>query len=133
MNRKLRVLKKEEDSSSATYEPSVRLETGAQGKKFLVVYIPFEVIPTPVLVPAVRGLPISVPPEGLLRPREKEVFTLVATGKTAKEVALILHISHRTVKFHVGNVYRKLGLRGGRADLLRMYGTYLQKETDNVV
>jgi len=50
-------------------------------------------------------------PDGLTG-REVEVLRLVAQGATNKEIALHLGISEHTVQFHVGNLLRKLGLRG---------------------
>jgi DNA-binding CsgD family transcriptional regulator len=44
-----------------------------------------------------------------LTPREREVLSWVARGKSAWEVAQILHITGRTVEEHVHNVVRKLG------------------------
>jgi DNA-binding CsgD family transcriptional regulator len=44
-----------------------------------------------------------------LTPRETEVLTWVAKGKTAREIAEVLHISKRTVDEHVLTAARKLG------------------------
>jgi DNA-binding NarL/FixJ family response regulator len=46
-----------------------------------------------------------------LSPREREILQMVAEGKSAKEVAHVLHISEKTVAFHKDNLKRKLGLR----------------------
>ncbi len=43
-----------------------------------------------------------------LSPREREVMQWVAAGKTDWEVSTILHISERSVKFHVAGARRKL-------------------------
>jgi DNA-binding NarL/FixJ family response regulator len=45
-----------------------------------------------------------------LSAREAEVLRLVATGLTNAEVAKELFLSTRTVDWHLGSVYRKLGL-----------------------
>jgi LuxR family maltose regulon positive regulatory protein len=45
-----------------------------------------------------------------LRPREIEVLKLVADGQTNKEIANELHISLRTVKFHMTSIFNKLGV-----------------------
>jgi LuxR family transcriptional regulator, maltose regulon positive regulatory protein len=45
-----------------------------------------------------------------LRTREIEVLKLVADGHTNKEIAQELHISLRTVKFHMTNILTKLGV-----------------------
>jgi len=46
-----------------------------------------------------------------LTPREREVFALVAEGKTNKEIATILFLTEGTVKVHVRHILRKLGAR----------------------
>jgi DNA-binding CsgD family transcriptional regulator len=38
----------------------------------------------------------------------------VADGRSNKEVAAELFLSVKTVEFHLGNVYRKLGVRSRR-------------------
>jgi len=45
-----------------------------------------------------------------LTPREKEILTLVAKGKIAKEIASDLHISPHTIYTHRKNILRKLNL-----------------------
>ena len=44
----------------------------------------------------------------LLTPREKEALKLLKQGKSAAEVAMVLGIRERTVKFHVSNILQKL-------------------------
>jgi two-component system NarL family response regulator len=46
-----------------------------------------------------------------LSPRELDVARLVATGLSNAEVARALCVSRNTVKTHLGNVMRKLGIR----------------------
>lgn len=48
----------------------------------------------------------STPPQ--LSSREQEVLRWATAGKSNWEVAQILNISERTVKFHLRNIYRKL-------------------------
>lgn len=43
-----------------------------------------------------------------LSDRERDVLSLMATGKTNLEIAQTLHISESTVKFHIGNLMTKL-------------------------
>jgi len=45
----------------------------------------------------------------LLTPREREVLTWVAQGKTTWEISEILGIASRTVDEHVASAGRKLG------------------------
>jgi DNA-binding NarL/FixJ family response regulator len=43
--------------------------------------------------------------------REVEILQLVSGGRSNREVAEILWVTDQTVKFHLANVYRKLGVR----------------------
>ncbi len=49
--------------------------------------------------------------DGLTR-REQEVLHLLSEGSTNKAIAIALQTSERTVEFHVGNLLRKLGVKG---------------------
>lgn len=49
-------------------------------------------------------------PHNVLTERETEVLTLLAQGLKNGEIAKRLYITERTVKVHVSNVFRKLGL-----------------------
>ena len=49
-------------------------------------------------------------PENVLTERETEVLTLLAQGFKNRQIAERLFITERTVKVHVSNVFRKLGL-----------------------
>jgi DNA-binding NarL/FixJ family response regulator len=44
-----------------------------------------------------------------LSPREVEVLTLTAKGLTNKEIGYRLHLSERTVQFHLRSVFNKTG------------------------
>lgn len=48
---------------------------------------------------------------GGLSQREAQILQLIASGMSNKSIADILNISQATVKFHVGNLFRKLGCR----------------------
>lgn len=48
--------------------------------------------------------------KAILSPRENEVLHWASMGKTYQEVALITGITTRTVKYHMGNVVKKLGV-----------------------
>jgi LuxR family transcriptional regulator, maltose regulon positive regulatory protein len=53
-------------------------------------------------------------PGGLVEPlskRELEVLKLVAQGLSNQEIAARLYLSLRTIKFHTGNIYGKLGVK----------------------
>ncbi len=48
---------------------------------------------------------------GKLSLRQREVMQLLAEGKSAKEIAKILHISARTVEFHKYQIMKELGIK----------------------
>jgi DNA-binding NarL/FixJ family response regulator len=45
-----------------------------------------------------------------LSPREREVLRLVAQGLANKQIGRVLGITERTVKVHLGNVFRRIGV-----------------------
>ena len=55
---------------------------------------------------------------GSLTPQELQGALIVARGSTNREAAAALFLSPKTVEFHLGNTYRKLGVRL-RAELVR--------------
>lgn len=58
---------------------------------------------------------------GALSERERQVAEAAATGKTNKEIAADLFLSHRTVELHLGAAFRKLGIRR-RTELAHVIG-----------
>ena len=55
-----------------------------------------------------------------LSPREREVVRLLAGGLRNKEIAAQLHITERTVKFHLGRIFDKLDVDSRTELLLRV-------------
>jgi len=45
-----------------------------------------------------------------LTAREVEALTWVARGKSSADIATLMHVSERTVNFHVNNIIRKAGV-----------------------
>jgi DNA-binding CsgD family transcriptional regulator len=62
--------------------------------------------------------------DGDLSPREKEVAALLERRLCNKEIGSALGICERTVRFHLGNIFKKLGVsdRYSLIDLLRTSG-----------
>lgn len=48
------------------------------------------------------------PKKTVLSPREREILKWISCGKSSWDASVILHISERTVKFHVKNIMQKL-------------------------
>jgi DNA-binding CsgD family transcriptional regulator len=51
---------------------------------------------------------------------EARVVSLVAEGRTNKEVAVVLYLSPKTVEGHLRNVFRKVGVRSRTALVRRV-------------
>ena len=49
--------------------------------------------------------------KSILTKREKEVFELLVSNRTTKEIAKELKISEKTVRNHISNVIQKLGVK----------------------
>lgn len=45
-----------------------------------------------------------------MTPRQREVLQLVAEGRTAREIAVLLAVSRKTVEYHKGSIMRLLDL-----------------------
>jgi DNA-binding CsgD family transcriptional regulator len=84
------------------------------GQQLVLRYLPGGPSCVETLLINERSGPAS-PPEleqlGLTH-REAEVLSFLGSGATNAEIATALHISAGTVKKHLDNVYRKLGVRG---------------------
>jgi len=73
------------------------------------------------MLPTAAGPQQPPAPTGLpqLSPRERELVTLVAQGRTDAQIAGQLYISVRTVRSHLDRIRDKTGCRR-RADLTRL-------------
>ena len=69
---------------------------------------------------ACGGQPDPTRAVGDLTAQERSVARAVAQGRTNREVAAALCLSPRTVEYHLGSVYRKLGVHGRSALARRM-------------
>jgi len=81
--------------------------------------------PRPVATPTVTALEV---PEALaaelgLTPREREMADGILRGRSNKELAFELGLSENTVRNHISNLYRKLGIQK-RLDLVLLVQKY---------
>ncbi len=109
---------------------SAALEAGAAGYvvknsdvSFLVTAIREILAGRNYLSPSiVKNIHATVSPHGgsasgptdVLSNREREVFSLVISGKSSRQIGKVLHISHRTVERHRQNMMGKLGVKSVR-------------------
>jgi DNA-binding CsgD family transcriptional regulator len=65
------------------------------------------------------GRPLTIPPRPVapdqpgapaLTDRERDILTRVAAGMTTAAISQELWVSEHTIKFHLTNIYRKLGV-----------------------
>ena len=54
--------------------------------------------------------PGLVQQDSALSKREEEILRWVAAGKTNWEISVILHVSLNTIKFHLKNIFQKIGV-----------------------
>jgi|GEM_PF-1539707 len=77
-------------------------------------------------------LSIELAPAQPLSPREQEVLTQWARGKTAWEISQLLGVSQDTVKFHLKNCYTKLGAYGRIAIVKALYLGLITIDPDDI-
>ena len=70
---------------------------------------------------AVPTGPETLPALPGLTPAEQAVARLVATGRTNRQTAAELYVSLKTIEFHLGHIFAKLGIRS-RRDLIARIG-----------
>jgi DNA-binding NarL/FixJ family response regulator len=68
-----------------------------------------EVLPAPVTMP-VRPVAAEAPDAPALTERERDILSRVAAGTTTAAISRELWVSEHTIKFHLTNIYRKLGV-----------------------
>ena len=61
-----------------------------------------------------------------LTPREVQVAKLVCEGLDNEQIGQKLHIAYNTVRAHLGNMFRKVGVRG-KAALILEFVAVLQR------
>jgi DNA-binding CsgD family transcriptional regulator len=76
---------------------------------------------------------VGVPIANLLTPQEHAVAQLISGGRTNKQAAAELFVSVKTVGYHLGNVYAKLGISSRSQLAALMTSTELAGQTDPAV
>jgi DNA-binding NarL/FixJ family response regulator len=72
----------------------------------------------PTSAPVPTGTAPETPSRPALTERERSILTAVAAGMTTAAISRDLWISEHTIKFHLTNIYRKLGV-ANRAGAVR--------------
>ena len=75
----------------------------------------------PSLVSELLEAPAAVDPLAELTPREREVLTLVAQGKTDRGIAEELYVTRKTVEAHVRSILAKLDLPADASENRRVH------------
>jgi DNA-binding NarL/FixJ family response regulator len=73
---------------------------------------------------ATAGITAAVAPPGeqhMLSQREFEIADLVSQGRTNRQIARQLEVSHKTVETHLGRIFSKLNV-SSRAEIASMVG-----------
>lgn len=92
---------------SAEEELETAINTVLAGSTYLTTALPEDIAKS-----IMKRNSIQQKPEvGSLSSREREVLQLVAEGRSAKEIADILHLSVKTIEFHKYRMMKRLGVR----------------------
>jgi DNA-binding NarL/FixJ family response regulator len=91
---------------SAPAELILAIKSALQGRTFITPALAGDVIDS------IRSNPAGVAdPAATLSPRQREILRLLAEGRSAKQIAAELGISHRTVEFHKYQAMDTLGIK----------------------
>ncbi len=91
---------------SAPSELILAVQAALQGRVFITPALAADVIESIKHAPGPAEDPAAA-----LTPRQREILRLLAEGRTAKQIAATLGISHRTVEFHKYQLMESLALK----------------------
>ena len=91
---------------SAPAELILAVEAALQGRTFITPALAGEVIESMKKEPG--GV---ADPSAMLSPRQRQILQLLTQGRSAKQIATTLGISHRTVEFHKYQAMDALGIK----------------------
>lgn len=63
----------------------------------------------------------------MISKKEKEVLKYIGSGLTNDEIARVMNITEKTVKFHTGNLYQKLNVRNRVEAALKYHNVSLKE------
>ncbi|MGW5603797.1 LuxR C-terminal-related transcriptional regulator [Streptomyces rochei] len=66
-----------------------------------------------------------------LTDRESEIFNLLVTGMSNRQISRTLGIAERTVKNNLHSIYRKFGVAGRAEVMARYFGASVRQDTSN--
>ena len=89
---------------SAVSELTEAISQALLGRQYVTPLVPGVKLP-------VEGKRAPQRAGGVLTARERQVLQLVAEGRSAKEMAWVLNVSHKTIEFHKRGIMEKLGVR----------------------
>lgn len=92
---------------SAPAELLLAVQAALQGRTFITPALAGEVLESVKRAPGGTGDPVAA-----LTLRQREILQLLAEGRSAKQIAATLGISHRTVEFHKYQLMENLGIKG---------------------
>ncbi len=58
--------------------------------------------------------------KNILTKREKQIFEMLITNKTTKDIANTLEISEKTVRNHISNAMQKLNVKGRASAVIEL-------------
>ena len=90
---------------SAPEELIAAIRAALMDKTFVTPTLAGELVHDATGAPGAAGDPVA-----MLTPRQREILQLVAEGRSAKEIALDLNLSARTVEFHKYRIMEALNL-----------------------
>jgi DNA-binding NarL/FixJ family response regulator len=90
---------------SAASELVLAIQEALKGGKYITPQIAGDLLDS-----VRRGIPAGAEAWDELTARQREVLQLVAEGRSAKEIAAVLHISRRTAEFHKARLMETLGV-----------------------
>ena len=90
---------------SAPEELILAVRSALQDRTFITPALAGQVLAS------MKRAPASADPVAALSPRQREILRLLATGMSAKQIAGVLDISHRTVEFHKYQAMDALALK----------------------